>query len=518
VSNIAALAAARNIDRHLDLRIRRALGASLWELAKGHLLEVGILVAAATAFAWLLARPLLVSTLALLPPALTLAKLPTLDSRVFGAAILLSLVSAAIVAIWPIATIARLGCPCSARTGLIASQGSTSTRTSRRSGALLVSLQAALAFVLLVAGALTVASFAAASRNVLGYQRDRMILIEASVRRYVSPADAQLQLDAAAAFINRAPGVERTAVSTMQSTFLRRIDPGSSVIPEGWKTPPDGLNVRQVSREFFEVMGLELVEGRLPLPGEWQTGGAVAIVSRSAARGLWPNRSAIGRTLVAARKKGEEGGPAWSVIGVVADARFEGLDRDPAKEVYLPGAISLGRTGLLFHIRTRADAESLLPGVVRDLTAQGLRVDLAATHDAGLFESVKNLALPAWLFGALAVAALVVVVIWGLAAMGAVQRTREFGVRIALGATSGTVVGMLIREQLVAVVDGIFAGALISAWLVTLLRTQLYGVGPHNPIAWSAAALTMLVVALVAAAIPALRATAANPVDVLRAE
>jgi hypothetical protein len=274
-----------------------------------------------------------------------------------------------------------------------------------------------------------------------------------------------------------------------------------------------------VSSGFFDVMGLRLVEGRPPAAGEWQAGTSVALVGESAARALWPDRSAVGRTLMPGARNDGDGAP-WTVIGVVADARFEGRHRDPAKELYLPGAISLGRTGLLFHVRTRGNPDAILTRLTRDLTAQGLRVDRAATHAGGLFESVKDLALSAWLFAALALAALAVVVvgIGGLVAMSAVQRTREFGVRIALGATRGNVLRLLIREQFAAVINGILAGGVISAWVATLLRSQLYGIEPHNAVAWGVAAGLMIAVTLLAAAIPAIRATAGDPVDILRAD
>jgi putative ABC transport system permease protein len=516
--NVAALAAVRTVGRQRELLVRRALGATRWELAKVHLVEVGVLATVAGGMAWLAARPLLNWTQSLFPAALTLVKSPALDRRAMAASAVFTLTSVAVVALWPLLTAVRLeaGSPGRIRTGVEA--GSTSTRISRRSAALLVSMQVALGFVLLIAGVLTVASLAAAMRNDLGYHSDRMILLEASVRRYVSSADAQEQLEAAAAFLNRVPGVEASAVSTIQSTFLQQFNPGGSIIPEGWKTATN-VNVRQVSSEFFEVMGLKVVEGRAPVAGEWQTGSAVALVGQSTARALWPDRSAIGRTLVPARRRSGDGAP-WTVIGVVGDARFEGRDRDPAREVYLPGAIRLGRTGLLFHVRTSGDAEAMLTRLTRDLTAQGLRVDRAATHAGGLFESVKDLALSAWLFAALALAALAVVVlgIGGLVAMSAVQRTREFGVRVALGATRGNVLRMLIREQFAAVTNGIVAGGVISAWVVTFLRSQLYGVGPHNAVAWSVAAVLMIGVTLLAAAIPAIRATGRDPMDILRAE
>jgi predicted permease len=516
--NVAALAAVRNVGRRRDLLIRRALGASRWELAKEHLIEVGILATLATGIAWMMARPLLMWTQALFPASLTLLKAPALDLRALGAATAFAIVSVAVVALWPLAAIVRLegNSPGGIRTGVEA--GSTSTRVSRRSASMLVAMQVALGFVLLIAGVLTVASLAAAWRNDIGYRSDRMVLLEASVRRYVSSADALEQLESGVAFLSRVPGVEASAVSTIQSTFLRRFDPGNSVVPEGRKSATD-VNVRRVSGSFFEVMSLRLVEGRPPAAGEWQPGTPVALVGESAARALWPDRSAVGRTLMPGRRSDGDGAP-WTVIGVVADARFEGRDRDPAKELYLPGAIALGRTGLLFHVRTSGDPEAMLTRLTRDLTAQGLRVDRAATHAGGLFESVKDLALSAWLFAVLALAALAVVVVGlgGLVAMSAAQRTREFGVRVALGATRGNVLRMLIREQFAAVISGILAGAVISAWVVTFLRSQLYGIGPHNAVAWTVAAVLMIAVALLAAAIPALRATAGDPMDILRAE
>jgi putative ABC transport system permease protein len=515
--NVAALAAVRTVGRQRELLIRRALGATRWELATLHLVEVGVLGAAASGVAWVTAGPLLNWTRSLFPSALTLVKPPVLDERAMAAAAVFALTSVAVVAGWPLFTAVRLeaGSPGRTRSGVEA--GSTSTRISRRSAALVVSMQVALGFVLLIAGVLTVGSLAAAWRNDLGYRSDRMVLFEASVRRYVSSADAQEQLEGAAAFVSRMPGVESSAVSTIQPTFLYQFDPGNSVIPEGRKAAID-VNVRLVSREFFEVMGLRLVEGRLPAAGEWQSGTTVAVVGESAARALWPERSAIGRTLVPVRSASDRA-PS-TVIGVVGDARFEGHDRDPARDVYLPGAIGRGRTGLLFHIRASGDPDAMLIRLTRDLTAQGMRVDRAATHAAGLFESVKDLALSAWLFAALALAALAVVVlgIGGLVAMSAVQRTREFGVRIALGATRGNVLRMLIREQFAAVINGILAGGVISAWLVTFLRSQLYGIGPHNAAAWSVAAVLMIGVTLLAAAIPAIRATGRDPMDILRAE
>src|SRR5690606_37988081 len=120
----------------------------------------------------------------------------------------------------------------------------------------------------------------------------------------------------------------------------------------------------------------------------------VAIVSERAARMLWPDRSAIGRTL-AWRTRNPR--PPLTVIGVVADTRYVALDADPMGEIYLPSAIEPGRYGLFFHVRTARPAADVLGPVLAALSGRGYHVEQAATHEDALFASVKHRALPAWL-------------------------------------------------------------------------------------------------------------------------
>ena len=187
--------------------------------------------------------------------------------------------------------------------------------TRRRSGRVVIAVQVACGFAFVIAGVLTVASLGAVFSNDAGYQRDRMILVEGSARRYVSRDDARQQLEDSVALLRRLPAVERVAVSTVQSTFLRPASTAIAVMPQGWSTVADQATVRQVSDEFFEVMGLRLMAGRWPEPGEW-TGGSAALVSAAAARAFWPDGSAVGRSLTI-----NQAAPARVVIGVVAETR-----------------------------------------------------------------------------------------------------------------------------------------------------------------------------------------------------
>jgi hypothetical protein len=290
-------------------------------------------------------------------------------------------------------------------------------------------------------------------------------------------------------------------------------------VPQGWSTEPDGVTSREVSAEFFEVLGLRLIDGRWPEPGEWADARPVALVSETAARLLWPDGTALGRTLVPTSPRTVPA--SRSVIGIVADARFLGLDVDPLGDIYLPDPLAeTGRYGAFFHVRTRGPAADALPVILSALAGRGLRITQASTHEDALFASVKHRVLPAWLFGTLGLGALVILAagVLGLLAMSAAQRTRELGIRVALGATPGRVVRMLVGEQLAAVAAGLALGALVSAWAVRLLEAHLYRVRPYDPGVWTMVAMTLTAVAVIGSLIPSTRAARVDPVQALRVE
>jgi hypothetical protein len=287
-------------------------------------------------------------------------------------------------------------------------------------------------------------------------------------------------------------------------------------VPEGWIGDLTGVTSRQVSANYFAVMGLPLIDGRWPSPGEWEDP-RIAIVSETAARTLWPDRSAIGRTLV---QRGSRPQPPLTVIGVVADARYASLDLEPGGDIYLPAPMGPGRYGLYFHVRTTRPGATVLGPAVAALGGRGYLLEQATTHEDALFASVKHRALPAWLFGTMGIGALIVLAtgILGILGMSAARRTREVGIRLALGATRARVVRLLVIEQLPSVVFGLALGALVSAWAVSLIESQLYGVSAFEPAVWIGVALGLGAVALLATLAPALRATRGDVVQALRAE
>ena len=507
--NVASLVGARSVERRRDIAVRRALGAGTWPLVRGLLAETLLLATVATGLALLVSRPLLLWTLALLPPTVSLLKEAAIDGRVFAIAALLSVLTACAIAMWPARAAACIG----VTTALSRVDGSA-TRRVRRTTMPLVATQVALAFVLLTAGALTISSLARAWRNDTGYQRERMILLEAYVMQAATRDEMTEQFAAIPSLLSLVDGVDRVAVSTVNRFFAELSTAWSDLSPQGWRGPVEGVRSRAVSGNFFDVMGVRLVDGRWPSESEWR-GMSAAIVSESAARTMWPGRSAVGQLLV-----GQRGKVRVPVIAVVADTRFGSLDETPEGQVYVPDNVSPGRYGAFFHVRTTAPAESVLPRLVSALAGRGILLEQASTHEDALFASIRHRALPAWLFGSLGFGALVIVGagVLGLLAMTAAQRTRELGIRVALGATRARVVRMLLREQLVAVATGIAAGSLISAWTVHYLESQLYAVDAYDPSTWLLVAVSLVAVAALGTLIPSLRASRADPVSALRAE
>ena len=508
--NVAGLAAARNLLRWRELAVRRALGASPWRLVRGLLSEVFVLGVCAASVGLMLAKPLLMWALALLPPTLTLLKAPELDLRVFVMMAMASLVSVFFVTLWPARITWRL------RGDAVSNPlNSSATLMGRRSRSWIITTQVALAFVLVSAGGFSVASFAAAWQTDPGFDRQRMLLFEAFVTRQRG-ADGVDQLRAARARLASVPGVADVAESSIQPLFGRRGRGMTNYVPRGWSGSPEGIPARLVSDNFFRVMSLDLIRGRWPLTGEWSEGQPVALVSATAAKTFWPGREAVGQTLV---RQGRVPEPPVVVMGVVEDARYTALDSQPLADIYLPAALRRGRTGVYFHVRTDRSAADVRPAAVAAFGPE-FRLEQGSTHEEALFAAIKHRALPAWVFGVTATTAMLVVVvgILGLLSVSVAQRTRELGIRIALGAHTAALIRLIVTEHLTPVAIGLVAGVLVSALAVRTLASHLYGIGPADPATWSAIIAMVLAVSAVGILIPAVRAARVNPIESLRAE
>ena len=272
-------------------------------------------------------------------------------------------------------------------------------------------------------------------------------------------------------------------------------------------------SVTVVNESYFATVGQPLLRGRAFNSGDNATGQAVVIVNQSLASHYWPGEEAVGQSI------SFDNGANWgTIVGVVANVRQQ-LDRDAVDEFYLP----LRRAGNLsasIVVRTAGDPATL----ARDLREALRKADpqqpltRVQTMEQARGAALLPYRLIATLLGLFAALALVITVagIGGVLAFSVSQRTQEIGIRMALGASRGDVLWMVLRQGLVLVGIGLAAGTAAAVLLSQLMATVLYGVPPGDPLTFAAVVATLLAVAVIACLLPARRATAIDPMIALR--
>jgi predicted permease len=499
-AGIAGLTAARTRQRERDIVLRRALGASVGDLFRHAL--AGILplwiVGAVTGLS--LTPALLSFTLDLLPARTPFLKAPRVDVRVIGVVCAAALVSSCIVASSALWT---------SRRARLTIRPAQTTPKVRGFGRTLIAVQTALAFVVMLGGAFMTMSLWRAWQVDPGYERERIAVVRLSARA-PNLVDVDADVERLQTDLARVPGVASTAIVT--SPFLTH---SWVVVGVESRTSPRPVDLSEVTfrGDFFGVLGIRPIEGRLPTPEEIERRDPIALVSERTVAALWPGESAVGRSIVIGRP--------LTVIGVVRDARFAGLiDRDRrAGQVFMPGAWGRELTLLLRTTGSPADVAAM---VARQAAAYRPRIELrsAGTIRDALAGTISDRRFSAWLYGGYAICAIVItaVGIFGIVATITSLRTKEIGVRQALGARRSSLVWLLLREKLTAVAAGLVAGGGAAWWALGLLRRQLYGVAPTDTSMWGLSALTILAVAALATVVPAARASAADPAVILRVD
>jgi predicted lysophospholipase L1 biosynthesis ABC-type transport system permease subunit len=242
----------------------------------------------------------------------------------------------------------------------------------------------------------------------------------------------------------------------------------------------------------------------------------VAVVSDNLARAYWPGREPLGQTLAGPDR-------TVTVIGVVQDVRVAGLEeRWHTAEIYVPMASGAPQRDRVLLLRVAGDGNDVARAAalaIRQALPQ-IMVTRADSMQGALLGTVQMRQFHSVLFGAFACAALVLfgVGVFGSIAMNTAARSREIGVRMALGARAGRVRRMIIRENLAPVLAGLLLGALVAWWMTRFIATFLYGVSEHDPRVWALSAGFIIVTALAAAWFPARRASRLDPLMVLRTE
>jgi predicted lysophospholipase L1 biosynthesis ABC-type transport system permease subunit len=310
------------------------------------------------------------------------------------------------------------------------------------------------------------------------------------------------------------PGV--LAVGATAAQVLRGGGAMTWFMPPSGTKHPENIDTWAITDGFYDVIGPEVVAGRLPTGDELRSHAPLIVVSERAAESYWPGRSALGQTLTDQQSR-----EVFTVVGVVKDVRWVAWDME-SPVIYAPYA-TVGRAPwLTFFLRTNSNTGRVTEQAVRAMEDVDRFVlpSRAGTLDTLFRESVSLRRFQSWLFGGFATAALVVVGvgIFGLLAMTTARRTKEVGIRCALGATPNSVATLILREQAMAVVAGLLAGGAVAAWAVGFVKGYLYELTVTDPRIWLSALGLILLTALLGALIPALRASRIDPLKALRVE
>jgi putative ABC transport system permease protein len=519
--NIAGLAAARVRDRWRDLMLRRALGGAALDLFRLLALEHTIVVMAGTVAGVVLASPLLQITVRLMPEQMRWLMAPAVDWRVVAFAAVVA--AGAVFAITGFAgRDLRKDLP-----RITLADGRTTSRQGRWSGWTIVSAQVAVATVLVVGGSLVAGSLMRVWQEEPG-----LALADTGRIRVTPPRGATAtEIEQLLGDLRRVPGV--VAAGGAASSILNGVsflgsdfDPPSHIPASPPGVAPGSIGVRlqsmRVTDGYLATTGLTLIDGRLPTAEEFATGAPVLVVSESVARGYWPDQQPIGQTLISNEFMRAPGRP-FTVVGVVEDARYIALDRDAHGAIYYPNAA--GGTPWLGTVLVRLDTNGTTSlgdvGAWMQTRCPRCTIYGAPTPlDELIAASIRPRTFHAWLFTSFAVAALSVAGagILGLVAMVSSRRTKEIGIRLALGATPAGITWQMVREQTVAVAAGLIAGGLAAVWAVRFVESYLYKLPMYDASTWAVAIGLLLVVSILGAAVPSALASRLDPLQALREE
>ena len=448
--NVSGLMAGRVLDRAREFALRRALGAGPVALGRLVVLEVLALITAGALIGLALAPLLLRFTLTLLPDEIVLLRAAAVDVRIGALVAFAAAVLAIPVSIWPVRRALR---STTLDTGV--TRASERTRTAGRR--LVVAVQIAGAFALAVGGALFVGSILTVYGNDLPIRTSDVALIECFLQgpgatMEKSPA-RQTRVASALDRLRGVPGVQSVAATSAQvlrgGNWVSWFQP-----PKDAPTPRLEVDRQSVTPDYYHVLEPRLVAGRLPTDVELATEAPVIVVSERLARAYWRDGAAVGQTLI------EQGAAEpYLVVGVVQDVRWYSWDTEVAS-IYGPYGRLSREPMVTILIRTAPglSTSAVLGAAMRAIDSfdPTLNAKRAGTLGDLFVDSVRERRLQAWLFGSFAAGALVVVGvgIFGLLAMTTARRTKELGIRQALGSTRSGLIHLFIREQLVPVPRG----------------------------------------------------------------
>jgi predicted permease len=512
-ANVANLMLARALRRRGEIAVRVALGASRGRLVRQLLIESVLLAAVSTVAGAVLAVTAGGALRAILLPGVALADAAVVNLR------LLAFVSFAGI----VACIASgLGPALYASRPDLAGMLNAVTRASTpRAGIRTVLLigQAAMSTVLLVGAGLFVRSLSQARSTDMGFDAERLLVVRLQLRnRQAAPGDAPRVLREFAERLRSVPGVEGVT-TTLQVPFSTSGSVAIAVPGIDSVARFGEFLSNAVGKDYFRTTGTRIIGGRALDNTDRLGSPLVLVVSDSMARVLWPGRSAVGQCV----KIGGVDEPCSQVVGVAANIHQYEVRSENALQYWTPEAQSQRLNTGPYAVLVRAANPTTMASAVRralvDITPPSGLVTVRPLA-ASIERVVRPWRLGAVMFGVFGAVGLLIAVVglYSVLAYAVDQRRRELGVRVALGAGTARLAGLVVAQSMTVAGVGIVIGLLAAFLAAPWLRPLLIGVGPRNPAVLTLVSLTLLLAAFAASLIPAWRAARVDPIEVLRTE
>jgi putative ABC transport system permease protein len=511
-ANVANLQLARGAARGREFAVRHALGASRVRLVRQMLVESLLLAAGGGAVGLVLARWALDMIAALRPRDVALVDHIPIDARAAVIACGVTILAAVIAGVTPSIQLSRAAAASALRGGR-----SGSRRGVR--GALVV-VEVAAALVLAVGAGLLVRSFMLIQRVDPGFSRDHVSVLQVfASRRLDTPQKRVVFFQQALDRMRALPGVVAAGGVTSMPFGEARIIVRGPLAIEGRPAAPGEealVYTTAVTGDYFQAMDVPLLRGRIFDASDTAASRQVVLVSQRAVRQFWLQSEPVG-----SRVRFRFSGKAYDaeVVGVVGDVRHEALDAPAAAEVFVPYSQS-GFYGLTLVVRTAPESPANLQTLKQQIWALDplQSVFNTARLEQLIAETLIGRRFNLFLLGGFALATLVLATagVYGVMSFSTVQRTREFGVRMALGAARGDIVRLVLGEGLKLAVAGVLVGVIVALLLTRLLRALLFGVTSTDPVTFLFVSLGLLMVAAAACYLPASRALKVDPAKTLR--
>ena len=532
-TNVGNLLFARSAARQQEISMRIALGARRSRLVRQLLTESLVLAIGGSIFGVAFAYSVVQALRGIVPP--TVLERSRGDFAIDGSVLLFSLaITVCATVVFGVGPAMRLSAAEVNPSLGGATRRLTGTHRDRRLRATLVVLETALSLVLLIGAGLLMNSFWRLQRVDLGFRAERLLtfrvaLPEAEYRDKLVPVgDAFVWegrqvpqfFDELLQRLGGLPGV--TGVAASGYAPLTGENNSASFEKEGARWMDSGkvptAFFRPVSANYFRTLGIPLLRGRELNERDLQGATPVVVINDTMARQFWPGEDPLGQRFRTSAQM-----PWRTVVGVVGDVRYRGPSEPPIPEMYFAyGQALWPQHTMTVLVRTAMGPTDVIATVRREVASldPNLPIYDVRTMDQWIATSLAAPRFNVVLLGTFAGLALILasVGIYGVVAYSVTQRTRELGLRIAIGAQQRDVVAMVLRESLVVVAVGMAVGVAAALLATRALSGLLFGISPLDPVTWTAVTAVLFGVAFLASYVPARRATRVNPMIALRAE